>query len=146
MQSLCSHHRFLLPKQISVYIVHKTFLIHSNALLTLPSPFRRQKSTIYIKHILYSPITITFAYGLKNRTHDQTKCPIYVTRVTSKSAAQAISRARLQGVNVFGETLASSIGCALADVKPENALYYVTSPPIRRDSETPRSLLKSLAL
>lgn len=82
----------------------------------------------------------------KKKPQTQTKCPIYVTRVTSKSAAQAISRARLQGVNVFGETLASSIGCALADVKPDKAVYYVTSPPIRRDAETPRALLKSLAL
>lgn len=69
-----------------------------------------------------------------------------MTRVSSKAASQALSRARLQGCNVFGEALASSIGCTMRDVRPEQALYYVTSPPIRRDPETPRSLLKSLAL
>lgn len=74
------------------------------------------------------------------------KSPVYITRVSSKLAAEAISRARLRGVNVFGETLASSIGCDMSNVKPTTAAYYVTSPPIRRDPETSRFLMKSLAL
>lgn len=76
----------------------------------------------------------------------QVKCPLYVTRISGKSASQALSRARLQGYNVFGETLASHIGCTMHDVPVDRRLYYVTSPPIRHDPETPRILLKSLAL
>lgn len=74
------------------------------------------------------------------------KTPIYITKITSKLAAEALSRARLQGITAFGETLTSSIGCSMHNVKSPAAIYHVTSPPIRRDPETPRLLIKSLAL
>ncbi|XP_058455298.1 dihydropyrimidinase isoform X2 [Malaya genurostris] len=76
----------------------------------------------------------------------QTKTPLYVTRVTSKLAAEQVSQARRRGLLVYGETLASSLGCTLTNVKPNALVYYVTSPPIRQDPETPRQLMKFLAL
>nr|XP_029736010.1 dihydropyrimidinase-like isoform X2 [Aedes albopictus] len=76
----------------------------------------------------------------------QTKTPLYVTRVTSKLAAEQVSQARRRGLLVYGETLASSLGCSLTNVKPNTLAYYVTSPPIRPDPETPRHLMKFLAL
>lgn len=75
----------------------------------------------------------------------QVKVPVYITRLTSKLAAETLARARLRGISAFGETLASSIGVRLRDVKPAQAIYYVTSPPIRADPEAPNFLLKSLA-
>ncbi|XP_055546224.1 dihydropyrimidinase isoform X4 [Wyeomyia smithii] len=76
----------------------------------------------------------------------QTKTPLYVTRVTSKLAAEQVSQARRRGLLVYGETLASSLGCTLTNVKPNALAYYVKSPPIRQDPETPRHLMKFLAL
>ncbi|XP_035774760.1 dihydropyrimidinase-like isoform X2 [Anopheles albimanus] len=76
----------------------------------------------------------------------QTKAPLYVTRVTSKLAAEQLSQAKRRGLVVYGETLASSLGCTLTNVKPNALVYYTTSPPIRKDPETPRHLLKFLAL
>ncbi|XP_058062502.1 dihydropyrimidinase isoform X2 [Anopheles bellator] len=76
----------------------------------------------------------------------QTKAPLYVTRVTSKLAAEQLSQAKRRGLAVCGETLASSLGCTLTNVKPNALVYYTTSPPIRKDPETPRHLLKFLAL
>ncbi|XP_050081784.1 dihydropyrimidinase isoform X2 [Anopheles aquasalis] len=76
----------------------------------------------------------------------QTKAPLYVTRVTSKLAAEQLSQAKRRGLVVYGETLASSLGCTLTNVKPNTLVYYTTSPPIRKDPETPRHLLKFLAL
>lgn len=58
-------------------------------------------------------------------------------------AAEMISRAKRRGYCVYGETLASSLGCTKF---PKQSLYYITSPPIRADPETSRSLLKCLAL
>lgn len=75
----------------------------------------------------------------------QVKVPVYITRLTSKLAAETLARARLRGISAFGETLASSIGRTLRDVKPAQAIYYITSPPIRADPEAPNFLLKSLA-
>lgn len=72
---------------------------------------------------------------------------MYITRVTSRLAADTLSRARLRGITVFGEVMASSIGCSLREIRPSSSLiYYVTIPPIRSDPETPRTLLKALAV
>ncbi|XP_049282144.1 dihydropyrimidinase isoform X2 [Anopheles funestus] len=76
----------------------------------------------------------------------QTKAPLYVTRVTSKLAAEQLSQAKRRGQVVYGETLASSLGCTLTNVKPNALVYFTTSPPIRKDPETPRHLVKFLAL
>lgn len=65
--------------------------------------------------------------------------------MTSKLAAETVARARLRGINVFGEALAGAIGCTLHGLKPAQAIYYVTSPPIRSDPESSHFLLKTLA-
>lgn len=65
--------------------------------------------------------------------------------MTSKLAAETIARARLRGISAYGAALAGSVGCTLRDVKPAQAIYYVSNPPIRADPETPNFLLKSLA-
>ncbi|XP_054740405.1 dihydropyrimidinase isoform X2 [Anastrepha obliqua] len=75
----------------------------------------------------------------------QMKTPLYVTRITSKSSAEIIGRARRSGYVVFGEALASSIGQSMNGVRQQDRLYYITSPPIRESAETPRQLMKSLA-
>ncbi|XP_039953158.1 dihydropyrimidinase isoform X4 [Bactrocera neohumeralis] len=75
----------------------------------------------------------------------QMKTPLYVTRITSKSSAEIIGRARRSGYVVFGETLAGSIGRSMNGVRQQERLYYITSPPIRESAETPRQLMKSLA-
>ncbi|XP_011184045.1 dihydropyrimidinase isoform X4 [Zeugodacus cucurbitae] len=75
----------------------------------------------------------------------QMKTPLYVTRITSKSSAEIIGRARRSGYVVFGETLASSIGRSMNGVRQQERMYYITSPPIRESAETPRQLMKSLA-
>lgn len=72
--------------------------------------------------------------------------PLYITKITSKLSAEVVMRARRRGITVYGETLASSIGCSLRGVKDVKKLYYITSPPIRNDPETPRALLKHLAM
>lgn len=77
--------------------------------------------------------------------YKQVKVPIYIARLTSKLAAETLARARLRGISAYGETLASSIGCTLRDVKPAQAIYYITNPPIRADPEAPNFLMKSLA-
>lgn len=74
------------------------------------------------------------------------KAPVFISHLTSHKAAEALSSARLKGITAFGDVLTGAIGCSLRDVKAAASLYYVTSPPIRRDPETPRLLLKALAL
>lgn len=74
------------------------------------------------------------------------EAPLYVTRITSRLSGEAVARARRRGANIFGETLASSIGCTLNALKPSQKLYFIKSPPIRNDPETPRHLLKLLAM
>lgn len=82
----------------------------------------------------------------KNITIKQVKTPLYVTKITSNLAAETLSRARRRGILVYGEALASSLGCSLHNVKLPNQLYYITCPPIRTDPETPRQLMKHLVL
>lgn len=65
--------------------------------------------------------------------------------MTSKLAAETLARARLRGISAYGEALAGAVGTTLRDVKPTQAIYYVTSPPIRADPEAPHFLLKTLA-
>ncbi|CAO1401257.1 unnamed protein product [Diamesa serratosioi] len=74
----------------------------------------------------------------------QVEVPLYVTRVTSKLAAEQLARAKRRGVCVFGETLASSLGCVVPSSLP--LIYCITSPPLRSDPEASRILLKYLAL
>ncbi|XP_046985069.1 dihydropyrimidinase-like isoform X2 [Schistocerca americana] len=79
---------------------------------------------------------------------NQVNCPLYIVRVTSKSSAAIVSSVRKQGVVVFGETLASSVGTdgtRQLDKSWLHAAAYVTSPPLRPDPTTPEYLLTMLA-
>lgn len=75
---------------------------------------------------------------------NQCESAVYITKVTSKLAADQIASAKRRGVKVFGEALVSSIG-AKAPCAP--SVYTMTSPPLRlKDPENSKLLLKHLAL
>ncbi|KAK2585212.1 hypothetical protein KPH14_009917 [Odynerus spinipes] len=74
--------------------------------------------------------------------------PVYVSALSSKSAADAVSAKRAEGVVVFGETLASHVGIDGTEQYGkdiEKARRFVTSPPLRPDSTTPAYLIEHLA-
>nr|XP_034170999.1 dihydropyrimidinase isoform X2 [Osmia lignaria] len=78
----------------------------------------------------------------------QVNSPLYVTALTSKSAADVVSTKRSEGVVLFGETLASAVGVDGSEQYGkdiEKARRYVTSPPLRPDSTTPAYLIEHLA-
>ena len=75
---------------------------------------------------------------------NQAESPIYITKVSSKLAADQIASAKRRGVKVFGETLVGNIG-AKSPAAP--SVYTLTSPPLRlKDPENSKLLLKHLAL
>lgn len=75
---------------------------------------------------------------------NQSQTPVYITKVTSKLAADQISFAKRRGAKVFGECLAGSIGCK-SPCSP--SIYTLTAPPLRlKDPENSKLLLKNLAL
>ncbi|XP_017759774.1 PREDICTED: dihydropyrimidinase isoform X2 [Eufriesea mexicana] len=79
----------------------------------------------------------------------QVNCPLYVTALSSESAAHVVSSKRADGVVLFGETLASTVGIDGSEQYGkdiEKARRYITSPPLRPDSMTPVYLIEQLAV
>ncbi|XP_055546217.1 dihydropyrimidinase isoform X1 [Wyeomyia smithii] len=80
----------------------------------------------------------------------QTKCPLYVVHVMSKSAGIELARARRRynGVGIYGETLAAALGTDgthYANKCWHHAAGHVLSPPLRPDPTTPEFMMKLLA-
>uniref|UniRef100_A0A1Q3FZ81 dihydropyrimidinase n=1 Tax=Culex tarsalis TaxID=7177 RepID=A0A1Q3FZ81_CULTA len=80
----------------------------------------------------------------------QTKCPLYVVHVMSKSAGIELARARQRynGVGIYGETLAAALGTDGTHYTHQcwhHAACHVLSPPLRPDPTTPEFMMKLLA-
>lgn len=81
-------------------------------------------------------------------TTQQLNCPLYVTAVMSKSAADVVSAKRADGAPIYGEPLASSLGIDGAEQYGKDVLKarrLVTCPPLRPDPTTPAYLVEQLA-